>query len=145
MGNAQSTRWKNHSRKIAVEECAVLTIEQWKQGLSAAERRDYDEDMLRLFYEGKCPMIPEVPFRVGADTFYLDIEPIQGNAHIKIYYSFRCPRCSRRSRKLYRPTAKRDYACRECHNLTYNSCLKIEKPIERNYWTAFRWQMASDL
>ena len=32
-----------------------------------------------------------------------------------------CPRCGRRAFKLYRPLHLQEFACRGCHNLSYNS------------------------
>lgn len=40
---------------------------------------------------------------------------------------FICPKCERRCKYLYRPTLDDDFACRECHDLTYQSILEQHK------------------
>jgi hypothetical protein len=37
---------------------------------------------------------------------------------------FRCPRCGRRMFKLYRPLRSPFFACRQCHDLTYQHCIR---------------------
>ena len=44
---------------------------------------------------------------------------------------FRCPLCSQRIFKLYRPPSSRLFACRKCHNLTYNSVRKHDVRLDR--------------
>jgi hypothetical protein len=43
---------------------------------------------------------------------------------------FICPYCSRRVSKLYLPPSGDYYACRKCHNLTYESCKEHDQRID---------------
>src|SRR3989338_111524 len=36
---------------------------------------------------------------------------------------FQCPRCGRRTAKLYQPQPAGEFGCRLCYNLTYHACL----------------------
>ncbi len=42
-----------------------------------------------------------------------------------------CPRCSRSARKLYIPPGHDRFACRTCHNLTYESVQTHDPRISR--------------
>ena len=39
---------------------------------------------------------------------------------------FCCPLCDRRCNVLYRPIKRKPFACRRCHDLTYESCQRSE-------------------
>jgi len=54
-------------------------------------------------------------------------------------YWFRCPMendfivCNRRGAKLYRPPSEQLYACRSCHNLTYQSQKRHDKSVDKYF------------
>ena len=62
---------------------------------------------------------------------------------------FRCPECDCRRRQLYRPTLDDDFACRECHGLTYRSVLEqhgrtaLYKAVGSE--TGLDWKLVRDL
>jgi hypothetical protein len=48
-----------------------------------------------------------------------------------IRWWFRCPKCSRRVSRLYRPSRAYCFLCRHCHNLTYESAQMSGTKTER--------------
>lgn len=71
------------------------------------EFRRVATDELRLALAQTCQIITlkALPLRLGGVRWW-----------------FHCPRCDRRSAKLYVPRGGSFFACRICHNLTYRSC-----------------------
>lgn len=65
--------------------------------------------------------------KAGEDFKYyigLDLAPQPKGGH---RYYFICLSCKKRAGKLYLPAGGKLFACRGCHDLTYNSCQKGKK------------------
>ena len=47
-----------------------------------------------------------------------------------VRYWFLCSKCKKRVAKLYAPPSSERFACRNCHNLTYESCKTHDARID---------------
>jgi hypothetical protein len=149
MGGSGSTRWLLHSRKWRVEECLVLPIGllirdgtiragvtvsgglkwTWSSGESSSSV-SYMVDTLVSGDEHLCLQYrhtgtgEDIEQRIDLTTTPL---PWGG-----LKWWFRCPRCwpgsdSLRRRKLYLPPGATHFGCRQCYDLTYESCQEAHR------------------
>ncbi len=137
MGSYGSTRWKNHSKKIQVEECRQMSISSFKPYL----RPGYSGFVRWYRGQRKTGMIS---YRVQGDekprkiTLVYTItdwsgEKVDCNYQVNFEttplpwggerYWFQCPlqECGRRVGCLYLPPGEINFGCRHCYDLTYRS------------------------
>ncbi len=147
MGGYGSTRWNGYERKTTVEECLVLSISDLgRNGISQTElkelywvdHRDWGIHAC-LFYtlDLSEPGRPGVWMTLGRcmnDGFQIEQQRIGFESTVcnrfgGVTWWFTCPSpcevCGhRRCRKLYLRPEGLTFACRECYDLTYLSCLE---------------------
>ena len=136
MGGYGSTRWHGHMKKTAVEECLVIDISELKSEGVFRDGGAWGEKWWKDRGTGEKNASVSFVVRVtdGAsgyvEFFYLiDGETIRDRILLTtthpffggVRYWFACPECSRRIRKLYLPPNETHFACRHCHNLSYES------------------------
>jgi hypothetical protein len=142
MSGFLSGRWGAHTKRQTVEECRALDLRllarrgafragcsgqvSWSRGgketdvIAYGVRQDGSGLLLTLYYSvtqtGESVQIP-----VRLET----TRPRVGGEHWWGY----CP-CGRRVLKLYLPPAASRFACRTCHDLTYESVQKHDKRVD---------------
>jgi hypothetical protein len=146
MGGRGSSRWHGHLKKDTVEDCLFpLNVNRMVQegvirmgAHSSASWVWIDvktgEEKSRIGYRVDC----RDPFSCWLWLYYTIIRTLTGeekNVDYKIglqttvphfggiRWWFSCPICGRRAAKLYVPPGASIFACRQCHRLTYDSCL----------------------
>ena len=124
-------------RKIPVEYCIVLDSAEWAAScfdlpdLSSWSRRSHGIRPIGVHY---CPIgrvRNEPAMRIESLLGYgRELSPEQiicfetsRSSFGNVRWWFSCPRCRRRVAKLYLPPqpAEPEFACRQCHQLTYRS------------------------
>ncbi len=151
MGGSGSTRWGCHSKKDTVEDCTVFSIGTmvrnrlivagqqrsgslvWRNSYTGEERSsigyeantlDDHASWLRLFYT-RTRNQEKVDYRIIIEM----TRPHFGGAR----WWFICPLvrhgkpCTRRASKLYLPPGGHYFGCRQCYDLTYESCQESHK------------------
>jgi hypothetical protein len=140
MGGHGSGRWRNHDRNTTVQECCILSgrcLFKTPFFLThKGERRLLYPNMLRVSIRWSAGMnylgSPKIELRMDEGdrariqiiTLKETVTPIGPTR-----YWFKCPLlidghlCGRLTAKLYLPPAGRYFGCRNCHELTYRSCL----------------------
>ena len=132
MGGLGSTRWMFYSRKTTVEECYILSVNNYAKSTLA-------ECVISDVPVWSSQTILATLARLVAKKLQakLDTEP-QHDHDRKPYgqrfrvsrtscnyggyrYWLHCPGCGRRVVKLYKPYYTSLYRCRSCHDLTYLS------------------------
>jgi hypothetical protein len=134
MGGSRSTRWGSHWKRLTVEDCAVLDASRWtrtgvltipprwRAGSFGYHVEDWDAQMIWLHYtlglsneriEYAIAMTPTRPHFGGLRWWFLCPTPKSRGRDVQP--------CGRRVGKLYLPPRARQFACRVCHNLTYQS------------------------
>lgn len=144
MGGYGSTRWGSHWKRFTVDDCAVLDASRWtRTGVLAVplgwragsfgyavHSPNLGEPVIRLHYTlGLSNERIEYPIDLTATR------PHFGG----LRWWFLCPMpknrrrdvlpCGRRVGKLYLPPGARRFACRVCHDLTYESCQTSDKRL----------------
>lgn len=106
MGGPGSGRWGGHRRRIAVEQCHVLSVQDL-----LLEGNLEKEAVLTLTFRGTSHELRAVssPCRFGGVRWWLVCD------------------CGRRVLKVYCPPGGRRFACRTCHGLTYTSSQEAHK------------------
>jgi hypothetical protein len=151
MGGIGSGRWTYHEKKRTAEECWVMCISEVARAvdLSKAESTSHALRPTMPKSGKRMPLVRCAP-KVGDDGAPLlnlsyVIKDGWGLDHLVerivrlkttrpnfggVRWWFSCPlafdgeECGRRVAKLYRPPKSRYFACRHCHDLTYESCQK---------------------
>ncbi len=142
MGGYGSTRWNRHRRKTTVEECLVLSIgELLRKGISSTAPKQHDwldprsRGVIACMFYKLDVAVPErlrlwiyVGSRTdtGLETFerLIDLQSTHFGRYGSARWWFTCLTCERRCAKIYLPPSGTQFACRECHDLTYGSCQK---------------------
>ncbi len=77
---------------------------------------------------GPCGLTLVLDYRVRDTSVSLRV-PLDVTAAFRTgrHYWMRCPACERRCAKLHLPTGALRFACRACHDLTYQSCQESGK------------------
>lgn len=134
MGNSNSTRWNEHSKKRTVEQSLDLRIKTIYSNLVPGTRgvlswKIKGQVVARAGFlvEGK-EMIPKhirLVYRFREQSMSQEIElattPLPWGG---VRYWFRCPNdgCGKRASTLFSPLGGNGhFYCRQCHNLTYTS------------------------
>ena len=133
MGGSGSTRWKNHQKASAIEDCHLLNVAAFEPALN----RDQKTGVLRWTNSQTGEVTAEFSFSLSpvseAGTCRLAIEPTSGGrkqsfqlerTRLGWYWAwlFCCPSdCGRRTRRLYALPKWMVFACRHCGGLTYRS------------------------
>ena len=129
MGGSGSTRWKNHQKASAIEDCHQLNVAAFEPALN----RDQKTGVLRWTNSQTGEVTGEFVFVLGpvsrAGTRRLVIEPTgEGKKQwfqlerAQTGWLFRCPMdCGRRSRQLYALPKWMTFTCRQCGGLSYRS------------------------
>ena len=125
MGGFNSNRWGDYKRKVRVEECISIDVNDLLIVI--------DHSCLKSC--SSCNI--NSPIGTGNSGYLTcEIRDTLGKVGevIKIVYSERsfrwywiCPYCERHVTKLYIPKGKRRMKCRHCHNLTYRSIQERRK------------------
>jgi hypothetical protein len=134
MGGYGSTRWGSHWKRLTVEDCAVLDASRWtRTGVLAVPPRwragsfgyhveDWGAPVIRLHYtlglsneriEYPIDMTATRPYFGGLRWWFLCPMPKSRGRDVQS--------CGRHVAKLYLPPGARHFACRLCHDLTYES------------------------
>lgn len=127
MGGIGSTRWDDHEKKTTVEESLQLDIRLFRalERPSGSVRWHYRDGTERAAIEYRMPS--------GADGVLIryskgqqPVEEVLRFQTTRPHFGgvrrwFRCPVCGRRAVKLYLPPRESRFACRHCHELTYES------------------------
>lgn len=141
MGGHGSTRWGWHSKRLPVEDCAVLDASRWTStGVLAVplgwragsfgyhvDSSDWGEPVIWLHYT-----LPRSDEHFDYPIRMTGTRPNFGG----LRWWFLCPvlmrgsrNCGRRVGKLYLPPGGRYFACRACYDLTYESCQTSDKRV----------------
>jgi hypothetical protein len=135
MGGYGSTRWGSHRRKDTVEECIKLDAARVLPPSATLSSRTPAGNLITWSTNGRV---------WGAISAFVDYDPlpclrlgygiatrervVERVALVETYpfnqvarWWFQCPTCQRRCRCLYKPPASRRFACRKCHDLSYNA------------------------
>ena len=77
---------------------------------------------------GPCGLTLVLDYRVRDTSVSLRV-PLDVTAVFRTgrHYWMRCPACARRCAKLHLPSGALRFACRRCHDLTYQSCQESGK------------------
>ncbi|MBD3672750.1 MAG: hypothetical protein HUJ26_04415 [Planctomycetaceae bacterium] len=146
MGNMRSGRWRNHQKKMLVEDCLQIDI------------RDTNDEFLQLAVgNGKVHLRTNsgqpvresrgqlLPLESGGRLLMFALEFTSGSVWqaIPVLTStqesdrsetvFECPSdgCDKRARKLYLPLGRTHFLCRDCHKLTYRSQQEHDPRVTR--------------
>ena len=76
-----------------------------------------------LLLRVETALAPIVTYRPGHRLGWLGLSPTYPHFG-EVRWWLSCPSCGGRSGKLYLPTPHGEFACRLCHDLTYESCLR---------------------
>ncbi len=144
MGGFGSGRWNQHNKKRIVEDCWMLDLADFPLGAPTNEPPCGVFQAVRI-NGGEFPLPVHYALTEEEDASFLDItyprgtreSPEHVNERIKLLgtrpnyggarWYFSCPfiaegeRCDNRVRILYLPPGERDFGCRKCHDLTYES------------------------
>lgn len=143
MGGFGSGRWKMHNKRETAEESKRLYIGAYLVYLREIERGNWQEATVAPSWtrggraSGNVRLILSGgPESIGAWLDYT-LTPYQGQPQKYHYqvglestltpwgsrrYWWTCPNCSRRCGALYMPPSAGRFACRACHDLTYQKC-----------------------
>jgi len=127
MGGLGSGRYPRADAKTTVEDCLSLGIGdlrpvlspgtngtlKWSGGAAAAFSVMDEAGTLYLILDYRLAGTEDICVRVPLEP----TRPTLGG----LRWWFGCPRCGRRAGKLFLPPGARRFACRQCHNLTYES------------------------
>jgi hypothetical protein len=137
MGGYNSSRWHHYTRKLTVEECEKLRVNDFHKLL--LEKRC--EAGTPVYCGESYPVVYAwLKYRLVLERIVPDQavkrEPPLGQAfqvartacHYGDWrYWLVCPGCQRRCGALYNRSDPEWYACRKCHDLTYASSLEARK------------------
>ena len=136
MGGYGSTRWHGHLKKTAVEECLVIDISELKSEGVFREGGAWGEKWWKDRWTGEKNASVSFFVRIAdRASGYLELSYVMNGESVRdripldtthpffggVHHWFSCPECNRRIRKLYLPTNETHFACRHCHNLSYES------------------------
>ena len=131
MGGYNSSRWHHHIRKMTVEECQRLQVNDYPKSL-LEERCEagapvyfgesypviYNRLRYRLALENIVPLRDEELAQPVGQAFHVARTACNYGGW---RYWLVCPGCQRRYGVLYNQSDPDWYACRKCHDLTYAS------------------------
>jgi len=104
-------------KKLTVEECEYLnisTITYYLKYNGHSSQRSIADELARLSQKSLSNEFAGVPrFRLLFTTTRCHFGGVR--------YWFLCPSCRKRIGKLYTPLSGREFKCRHCYNLTYES------------------------
>lgn len=145
MGGYGSGRWSWHNRRATVEESLILNINKlakdgcfnksitvglltWRYASGARKGQfissigyEYTKESNKITLKYRQNDTDDIVLPIRISTTH---QP-QGGSR----YWFTCPNnyCGRRAYKLYMAPGTRYFLCRECHNLSYESCNESHK------------------
>ena len=135
MGGAGSGRWESHWKKTVVEACLKLStkdlrhalqwpgttgILKWNSQATAEHTVENTDNGLRLILRYQFTGYSETIFKNPVIPISSTDCNYGGQRHW-----LHCPQCQRRSAVLY--LLNGDFACRQCHDLTYTSAQQAHK------------------
>ena len=116
MGGFGSGKWSNIlTRKAAIEQCRVLDIKK----LRLAGWLDGDGIKSIAFNDGGVEQrieLERTACRLGGFRYWFVCPVVKDGVY-----------CGNRAAKLYLPPGCQYFGCRECYDLTYESCQKSHK------------------
>ena len=147
MGGYGSGRWQWHNKKTTVEECRLLTIDDFLhngflkpgQTTTGIITRWFvrDQEVASIGIDIHAQFTERAWFRIHykqSDRLFdyrVDLtttEPHFGG----VQWWFVCPLCHEsRCRKIYLPPAGGYFGCRSCHDLTYTSSQESDKRVSQ--------------
>jgi len=138
MGGFGSGKWSNIlTRKAAVEQCRVLSIKQLRLGglfcLAGCLTVDWRDvtglvvasAVVRLDGDGVIVECGGMKYKIGIEQTFCRFGGVR--------YWFLCPAvkddvyCGNRVTKLFLPSGGSVFGCRQCYDLTYQSCQESHK------------------
>jgi len=138
MGGFGSGKWSNIlTRRAAVEQCRVLSIKQLRLGglfgvggSLTVDWRDVTgrvvaSAVVRLVGDGVIVECGSMEYKVGIERMACRFGGVR--------YWFLCPAvkdgvyCGNRVTKLFLPSGGSVFGCRQCYDLTYQSCQQSHK------------------
>ncbi len=138
MGNFGSGKWSNIlTRKTAVEQCRVLSMKQLRLGglfgVGGSVTVDWRDvtglvvasAVVRLDGDGVIVKCGGLEYTIGIERTFCRFGGVR--------YYFLCPAvkdgvyCGGRVTKLFLPPGGAVFGCRECYDLTYQSCQESHK------------------
>ena len=153
MGGNGSGRWHWHSKATTAEECRSLDVGRWvREGIVRPDTRCWGgwkwtnsytgEQTASIGYEVNTISTPAwvrlsytvTPQSSEPEHYDYKIVLVTTRPHFGgLRWWFVCPlmnegrSCARRVGKLYLPPGGRYYGCRQCYQLTYESCQESHK------------------
>ena len=117
MGGFGSGDWSNvATRKVSVEQCRVLSIKKLRlaglfDGVENARSIVFNDGTLEYEIE-----LERTACRLGGYRYWFVCPVVKDGVY-----------CGNRAAKLYLPPGGQYFGCRECYDLTYESCQKSHK------------------
>lgn len=150
MGGSNSNRWGGYVRRRLVNEGLCLIIGPLVRNGTVERSPGTGSLLWRCPQTGEQTGFAKYNRQVVGETISLQLqydyvtrrggEWVSAATRITCYSTtphfggerwwFRCPRCGRKSCKLYRPWYQPHFACRLCHELTYYSAQAHDKRID---------------
>ncbi len=150
MGGSGSTRWQNYERRLAVEDCFCASItDLFRYPLPTDKLGQIDWTIRKtggilafMFYQFDetdltnqriwTSVNRKIDGEMRSAEQWIGLEWTECNQFGGVRLWFRCPspngKCgNRRCGKLYLAPDGLTLACRECHDLTYESCQESHK------------------
>jgi hypothetical protein len=145
MGGYNSSRWHAHNKKTTVEECLALRVSDLaKNGFLAnyyaTGRLEWHNGAFIVTYALKTfagQKFLNLNYSLGTDSNSREVSVSVGILSTPCHYGglrwwFCCPGegCERTTARLYLPMEKPNFACRTCHNLTYQSVQEHDNRVK---------------
>lgn len=163
MGGMGSGRYRWHTKKRTVESCwTVDSAHIFREAYTPAdvqsgvkERRSlvYRKGgamfavRLRLDYLPEPALYIEAPLTRGTVTTAARLLSVPCHFGGERFY-FECPTCRRRVRCLYLPYMAWRFACRRCHDLTYETqqdTMRTGLPVPEWHYLSQIWKLEADM
>lgn len=139
MGGFGSGRWYRYERKTTVEECRSIDVNKWARddrrlGHPWSWEWPNNSGVISTIYVQREPDGLWLSYYYGPDPQRrIKVAYLVGIEYTRTGFGqrpwFCCPRCSRRSGKLYLVASYPRLICRKCARLSYSS-----QNEGKNYW-----------
>ncbi|MHB8114329.1 MAG: hypothetical protein ACYDHA_12845 [Bellilinea sp.] len=138
MGGYGSSRWRSHQRKYTVEECLALGVKVFTAAPSGGHVH-WKKAGAKIKYS---IVYNDLGYISSIRLEYIFDKQNVYDYVIKVIHTqtswgalrnwFLCPECGSKTGKIYKPPGIGEFACRQCHNLGYESQLGNDVSYMKN-------------